>query len=273
MPEPMAEPAASSFEPRGGIETPIAVPMAMPVGAKETALPDQAEMAPLIPTASSDKEMLARLISVNRDGSDGQEHRITEESWDLGQTVGHICFVDDPYLGPRHCRLYKEGGAWLVRDLNSCNGVYLRLREPVMIGGGDYMLLGKEVLRFDLAGDHERSMIPAVQQGVLIFGSPHRNPWGRLQQYTVAGVFSDCFHLHQPQVVIGREEGDLLFTDDQFMSRRHLQITLDGDQAWVEDLGSSNGTFLRIREPKVLIDGDLIRIGDQLLRFEIAARP
>ena len=156
----------------------------------------------------------------------------------------------------------------MVRDLNTCNGVFLRLKEPVVLQSGDCLLLGKEVLRFDLAGDHERSMIPAVQHGVLMFGSPHRNPWGRLRQFTVAGIFSDCFHLHQPQVVIGREEGDLLFTDDQFMSRSHLQITLDGDQAWIEDLGSSNGTFLRIREPHALQDGDLIRIGDQLLRLE-----
>jgi hypothetical protein len=37
----------------------------------------------------------------------------------------------------------------------------------------------------------------------------------------------------------------------------------------LEDLGSSNGTFLRLRGPHGLASGDLIRLGDELLRFEI----
>jgi pSer/pThr/pTyr-binding forkhead associated (FHA) protein len=37
----------------------------------------------------------------------------------------------------------------------------------------------------------------------------------------------------------------------------------------LKDLGSSNGTYLRLRVPQVLVPGDMIRLGDQLLRFEL----
>ncbi len=53
------------------------------------------------------------------------------------------------------------------------------------------------------------------------------------------------------------------------MSRRHAQISFRNGRGRLEDLGSSNGTFLRLRGPHGLISGDLIRLGDELLRFEI----
>lgn len=238
------------------------------------AVPPLAGTAPAAPAfedradSLASPRTLARLVSVNRDGSDGQVHEITEESWDLGQCDGQLTFTDDPYLSRRHCRFSREDDRWIVRDLGSLNGIYLRIREPVLLEDGDLLLLGKEVLRFELVSEHERGVAPAVEHGTLLFGSPLRTPWGRLRQITVAGSAGDMFLLHQPQVVVGREEGDLLFTDDQFMSRRHLQITLDGDQAWAEDLGSSNGTFQHLSRPTELFDNDLLRIGDQLLRFE-----
>ncbi len=60
-----------------------------------------------------------------------------------------------------------------------------------------------------------------------------------------------------------------IFSDDEFMSRRHAQIVFRNGRGQVEDLGSSNGTFVRLRGPHGLATGDLIRMGDELLRFEI----
>ena len=70
-------------------------------------------------------------------------------------------------------------------------------------------------------------------------------------------------------MVLGREIGDIIFSDDEFMSRRHAQVSYRNGRGHLEDLGSSNGTFLRLRGPHGLASGDLIRLGDELLRFEI----
>jgi pSer/pThr/pTyr-binding forkhead associated (FHA) protein len=70
-------------------------------------------------------------------------------------------------------------------------------------------------------------------------------------------------------MVMGREIGDIIFSEDEFMSRRHAQVSYRSGRGQLEDLGSSNGTFLRLRGPHGLSSGDLIRLGDELLRFEI----
>ena len=196
-------------------------------------------------------------------------HSITEESFDLGRTQGQLLFEDDPYLSDRHCRFYVNNDKWVVQDLQSRNGVYHKVSAPMELQDGDIILLGKEVLCFELLTEVERTTAPAVEQGVLIFGAPLRNPWGRLRQLTVAGITRDVYHLHRPRIMVGREEGDLLFTDDEFMSRRHLLIRQTGETATAEDQGSSNGTFMRVREQHWLTNGDMLRVGDQLLRFEL----
>lgn len=213
--------------------------------------------------------MLARLVAVLRDGSAGESRSITDEAVDLGRSGGDLIFDDDPYLSERHCRFSIQQGEWIVEDLSARNGVYLRLDGPQELRSGDYLLLGKQVLQFELLGEEEQGIAPAVEHGVMVFGSPLGSPWGRLRQVTVAGVARDIYHLTRDKIVLGREDGDLTFPDDEFMSRRHLALTLSEDQVTVEDLGSSNGTFLRVRRRAALQAGDMLRIGDQLLRFEL----
>ncbi len=55
------------------------------------------------------------------------------------------------------------------------------------------------------------------------------------------------------------------------MSRVHARVSLADDIATLEDLGSTNGTFLdddRLTERTVLRDGCLVRVGSQLFRYE-----
>jgi pSer/pThr/pTyr-binding forkhead associated (FHA) protein len=219
---------------------------------------------------AADLAPLARLVSVNRDGTDGEVHLLTEESVDLGRTEGQLRFNDDPYLSPRHCRFCIQNGQWVLQDLESLNGLYVRVGGVVELQQGDRILLGKQVFTFEWVSEHERALAPAVEHGVLVFGSPLRSPWGRLRQLTVAGLYRDVHYLCRARCTLGREEGDLLFPDDEFMSRRHISLTQVGTKVQLEDLGSSNGTYLRVREQHRVLRGDMIRVGDQLLRFEPA---
>jgi pSer/pThr/pTyr-binding forkhead associated (FHA) protein len=213
--------------------------------------------------------VLARLVSVRRDGSDGVAHDVTGEAMDVGREQADLVFSDDPYLSERHCRFELLGDEWRVHDLGSVNGVYLKLTAPHALRDGDYLLLGKQVFRFDHVGDAERDMRPALQHGAMLFGSPLLYPWGCIRQLTVAGVFRDVHYLCRDRVTLGREDGDLVFQGDEFMSRQHLALMGGDGDARAMDLGSSNGTFVRLRDPALLKTGDVVRVGDQLLRFEL----
>ena len=187
---------------------------------------------------------------------------------DIGRTEGDLLF-EDPHLAPRHARIVASLTGRVLTPLETRNGVYVRLRGPVDLQDGDYVLMGKQVLRFETVSEPERNVRPALEHGVVVFGTPVRPPWARLRQITPAGVGRDVFHLTRPDMVMGREIGDIIFSEDEFMSRRHAQVSYRSGRGHLEDLGSSNGTFLRLRGPHGLSSGDLIRLGDELLRFEI----
>lgn len=72
------------------------------------------------------------------------------------------------------------------------------------------------------------------------------------------------YDFKQPSIVIGRDDGVDVLIDNPSVSRRHAEIRL-GDNGWVvEDLGSSNGTFIRgtkIQGPQPLGLGDEIGLG------------
>ena len=63
---------------------------------------------------------------------------------------------------------------------------------------------------------------------------------------------------------------DVNFLDDPFISGRHAQITMNADgQVTLTDLGSKNGTFVRINDEAPLGHGDYVFLGQQLLRVEV----
>lgn len=209
-----------------------------------------------------------KLVSVNRDGSDGVTFPVVGERLDVGRRTGTLLFEDDGYLSDRHVRLERRDGQYHLVDLDSLNGVYVRIRQKEELRDGLRLLVGMEVLCFELISEQERDPAPAVEHGVLVFGTPPKLPWARLRQVTTAGICRDMFHLYRAEVVVGRESGDIVFSDDDFMSRMHAAIRNEGGKAWLVDLNSSNGTYIQVDKERQLVPGDFIRLGDQLLRFE-----
>ncbi|MBL8717133.1 MAG: zinc ribbon domain-containing protein, partial [Myxococcales bacterium] len=121
----------------------------------------------------------AHIVRIAKDGSEGVHHPITADVTDVGRTEGQILLPDDPYLSPRHARIVARpspaigGRATLtVIDLGSVNGVFVRLRAPHTLVHGDLLLLGQQVLRFEAVTEIEGARGPAMQHGVLLFGSP-----------------------------------------------------------------------------------------------------
>ncbi len=72
--------------------------------------------------------------------------------------------------------------------------------------------------------------------------------------------------------IVGRSPDCALHLDhDDYVSSRHAQITPVADGVWVEDLGSTNGTFVngaQVTSARLVHAGELIRIGETQLRVE-----
>ena len=220
------------------------------------------------------EEPSGQLVVIVEDGSEGKAIDLIGPQVDIGSYEGDILLTEDRYLSPRHARFFRQDGNWYLRDLSSLNGVYRRLRKPGILKDGDLVLLGLEVLQFGLVDHAERGLGHAMQHNVLVFGSPAATRRARLCQRTVEGVVRDVYHLLSDETTIGREIGDIVFTSDPFMSRRHAAIRWqESTQEYVlADLNSSNGTYLAIREDVRLDNGDFIRLGQHLFRVDLPGR-
>ncbi len=225
-----------------------------------------------LPFAGAASLPSGRLVVVGGDGQEGPSFPMTGDQVDIGRIEGNVVLPDDRYMSPRHARLVRVKSQWFVRDLESTNGVFVRVARPYDLTDGDLLLLGVEVLRFELVKDAELGLGPAIQHGTLVFGSPALPRPARLVQRTVEGVARDVYHLHRPETVVGRESGDIVFTDDPYMSRKHAVIRRSASSGafTLADLNSSNGTFIAIRGDWLLQDGDSIRVGQHLFRVEFA---
>ena len=211
----------------------------------------------------------ARLVVIGQDGTPGREYPLAADQTDVGREEGDIRLPNDPYVSPRHARVLRRDGRFSIRDLDSVNGVYHRLRSPHQLEDGDLVLIGLEVLRFEVVKGAEKGLGVAVEKGTRVFGSPAAPRYARLCQRTVEGATRDVIYLTRDELTIGREAGDLVFTADPFMSRRHAAIKRHGDGFQIRDLGSSNGTYMAIRGESALESGDHVRIGQHLFRLDV----
>lgn len=213
----------------------------------------------------------AALVVVVEDGSDGKSFDLATNEATIGRTEGDIVLFDDPFVSPKHAIVAERDGRWFVRDLDSLNRVYVRARGRKPLRDGDLILLGSQVLSFHLVTEEERLTTPAIQHGTKVFGSKPVPIIARLEQRTVAGLIGDVYHLRRDESVLGREVGDIVFTADAFLSRRHAAIRRDPATGAfsIEDLDSSNGTYVAIRREADLHSNDKLRVGQHLFRFEI----
>jgi hypothetical protein len=113
----------------------------------------------------------------------------------------------------------------------------------------------------------QESFVLTPQQASGLLGASRGRETGRLVLPD-----GDARTLDSAPVTVGRSaENDVSLDGDDFASARHARIEPRRDGVWVEDLGSTNGTFVngvRLSQPRRLYPGDVIRVGSTDLRFE-----
>jgi FHA domain len=82
----------------------------------------------------------------------------------------------------------------------------------------------------------------------------------------------DEWDLDSSPLTLGRSsQNDIQLDRDEYASSSHARLEPRRDGVWVEDIGSTNGTYLngiRLTRPKRLSSGDVVRIGETELRYE-----
>jgi len=208
----------------------------------------------------------AKLTLIRGDGDDGVSFTLAGQDHLAGRGDCPISFPDDPFLSPIHANFAYANNQLVVRDQASLNGVYVRISAPTEIANGAMVLVGEQVLSV------ERARLPddlPDGDGTYYSASMLRAAALEIRQNLRGGQIGWVHRLSSDAITIGRENNDINFPDDPFISGRHAELKLTGDMLSVTDLGSRNGTFVRVLGERVLKHGDYVFLGQQLLRVEI----
>jgi len=213
-----------------------------------------------------------RLVLVQRDGSEGEVIPLGDTPLTIGRWQGDLRFPTDEFLGPVHARVDPLPNGVRVVELATRNGVFVRIARPEAVFPGDRFLLGHHLLRLENIPAAGRE--PEIgADGVRGFGTPLQPAWGRLMLLGPGGAEAETHYLRHPQVVFGRELGDIVFPSDPFVSWQHAQLAMElregGMSVTLTDLRSANGTYLRARDDVMLQPGDMFRVGDQIFRVRM----
>jgi pSer/pThr/pTyr-binding forkhead associated (FHA) protein len=130
----------------------------------------------------------------------------------------------------------------------------------------------------DLRGASQESIILAPQRVQEQKKRRRKEGGGRKAVGKLVVVISPALRsgdehaINSAPLLIGRDaENDLPLVRDEFSSGRHARIEPRRDGVWIEDIGSTNGTFVNgvpLTARHKLSPGDVIRVGETDLRFE-----
>jgi hypothetical protein len=119
----------------------------------------------------------------------------------------------------------------------------------------------------------QESMILSPQQAAGLLPKPPPGELGRLVVLKSPALEEgDVFTVDSSPLTVGRgANNDVAISGDEYASSRHARFEPRRDGIWVEDIGSTNGTFvngIRLTRERRLTPGDVVRIGETDLRFE-----
>jgi class 3 adenylate cyclase/pSer/pThr/pTyr-binding forkhead associated (FHA) protein len=210
-----------------------------------------------------------KLQHIKKDGSVGAEHELKDGKLTVGRTQGDLKFPSDQQLSPLHARFFLEKGQLLVEDLSSekGRGVYVRLIATYMMQNGDVLMMGRRAFRFK---EKPEAMAAgaAVGSTVTDLASLLKEPVAELIAVKPDGTTDEAarFPLNDQEITWGRTKGSYTFPEDGFMSRAHAKIYQRGENFFLEDSGSRNGTFVKVHGKSPVPVGAMVLVGGQLLK-------
>jgi len=173
----------------------------------------------------------------------------------IGKKDCDLNFSEDALMSERHASIAHspaEAG-YFLRDDGSASGVFIRLKDgkPCEVVPGNMLRIGKQFLVLGIeAGRYFCEHCDAERKVVR------------------------RYDLSDKTLVLGRMSPDItLDANDLLLSRRHLSIALKERRIVVKDLGSANGSFLKVRSSVGLEANEQFRIGQQVFKFCLKEEP
>ena len=188
-----------------------------------------------------------QLVSLHPDDTAEEQFPLLKDQVAIGRRAPDIACGDDVDMADTHAVVVRRGDGYALEDKSGGAGVWLRAKgiagRPV--GENDLVWIGAQILM-------------VAKQG---------GGWA-VTHYNAEGVQQGTHPIPEKGLIIGRTEAVSLDRSDLSLSRRHAQFRIEGGKLGIFDLGSKNGTYVKLTAPTQLVNGDEFRVASKRFRFE-----
>jgi ABC-2 type transport system ATP-binding protein len=203
----------------------------------------------------------------------GREISVTE-SIVIGRDVGADVVIGDIEVSTNHASFTPADGGLTVQDLGSTNGTFVngeRVSGPQELRAGDRVQVGGTILELrgpEPIAPSAKSIAPQLQ-----VTRARQIPKVPLLLFLTGQQEGSSIPVGEP-VVIGRDPGaaDVILDQDTEISRRHAVFSPAGAGITLQDLGSTNGTFVngqRITGTVALRGADKVQLGSTEIEVKL----
>jgi hypothetical protein len=189
-----------------------------------------------------------KIQMLKNDGCGTEAEYLLEPSLTIDAN-GKIQASNEPRMpASQAARFTLHDGAVFVESVGE-KAVFLRLSAACPLRHGDIIVMGSRAFRFCESSTTGTATVPEL----LLLGDASSVPVH--------------YPLHSDAVEFGRKGGTYAFPEDKLMSRIHARVLRHGEDFVLEDAGSRNGTFVKLREKSLLPVGSVVLVGDRMLRL------
>jgi adenylate cyclase len=235
----------------------------------------QGETAPvaahsmIVPVPDFGAHVKLKLVQVRNDGRERRELELPSGSALIGRSEGDFTFPNDGTMQSPHARVSVESGQMFVEPVDGAV-TFFSLIGPYRLQQGDIVKIGTQTfeVRINVAALEMASLTGA---GIAELSAMRKSP---VAEFVSTKADQKSYPILDGQTSWGRTKATYLFPSDNAMSRSHAKVYHRGEDFFIEDTGSTNGTFVMVKEKTPLPPGAILSIAGQLLRvFREQASP
>ncbi|HWR13869.1 MAG TPA: adenylate/guanylate cyclase domain-containing protein [Terriglobales bacterium] len=221
--------------------------------------PPSASHSMFMPVLDLDSLGGYKLVQVRNDGKTPREFELCSAQVLIGRTQGDFTFPHDEQMLSPHVRLTVEAGQMFMEPVAKA-AAYFSLIGPYRLQHGDVVRFGSQLLEFrvDAAALEAASTIGTAIGDLLLHGA--------VAEFASLRSDRKRYPLREYQTTFGRSKGTYTFPTDPAMSRAHVRVYHRGEDFFLEDSGSTNGTFVMATEKTPIPERAILAISGQLLR-------
>lgn len=188
----------------------------------------------------------------------------------LGRDPSCQLVIPDRSVSRRHAEICLEDGAWVIRDLDSRNGIHVdgRRSDTVTVTDGTEVRVGSPhdgpTLRFAVPAPPSGAAAPAATAPAATAPAPAPAVAAAPGRPEIASFDASG------TTTVGRSADNDIVLPDLLVSRRHAQVRQVPAGYELVDLGSTNGTYHNGRrvDRALLAAGDVVSVGHFELAFD-----